>query len=180
MWGLRGSVEVLSDVSHRLLNTVTFHGIKVQGIRVGGAEIPDHKRLVVSLQSIFGIGRGRARQILSQLNIENKLTSELTGLELMSLREYVSSSYFTGEDLRRLVIADINKMKGLKCYKGIRHEDKLPCRGQRTKTNSRTAKKGQNVVTERHRAPRNEDKLPGRGQRIKINSWFSIDPYRDI
>lgn len=66
---------------------------------MGGAEIPDRKRLAVSLQSIFGIGRSRARQILSQLNIENKLTNELTGRELMSLREYVSSTYVIGEDL---------------------------------------------------------------------------------
>ncbi|XVE55399.1 hypothetical protein DITRI_Ditri03aG0155500 [Diplodiscus trichospermus] len=155
MLGLRGSAAVLSDVSHRLLQTLTFHGIKVQGIRVGGAEIPDNKRLAVSLQSIFGVGRSRAHQILSALNIENKLTIELTGRELMSLREYVSYTYVVGEDLRRCVIADITRLKGLQCYKGIRHEDKLPCRGQRTKTNSRTAKKGLNAVTERFKAPRN-------------------------
>ncbi|XVF36846.1 hypothetical protein REPUB_Repub19eG0093700 [Reevesia pubescens] len=154
MLGLRGSVGVLSDVSHRLLQTTTFHGIKVQGIRVGGAEIPDHKRLAVSLQNIFGIGRHRAHQILSELNIDNKLTKELTGRELMALREHVSSTYVIGEDLRCCVTADITRLKGLQCYKGIRHEDKLPCRGQRTKTNSRTTKKGLNAVTERHRAPR--------------------------
>ncbi|XWS25203.1 hypothetical protein CRYUN_Cryun27aG0049900 [Craigia yunnanensis] len=76
-----------------------FHGIKVQCIRVGGVEIRYHKRLAVSLQSVFGIGRTRAHQILSELNIENKLANELTGRELMSLREYVSSTYVIGQDL---------------------------------------------------------------------------------
>lgn len=76
-----------------------FHGIRVQGIRVGSAEIPDHKRIAVSLQSIYGIGRSRACQILSELNIDNKLTRELTGRELMALREHVSSTYIIGEDL---------------------------------------------------------------------------------
>ncbi|EOY16178.1 hypothetical protein QUC31_000914 [Theobroma cacao] len=152
MLGLRGSVGVLSDVSHQLLQNITFHGIKVQYIRVGGAEIPDHKRLAVSLQSIFGIGRTRARQILSELNIDNKLTNELTGKELMSLREHVSSTYVIGEDLRRCVNADMTRLKVIQCYKGIRHEDKLPCRGQHTKTNARTAKKGFNAVVERHKA----------------------------
>ncbi|KAA3478633.1 hypothetical protein ERO13_A06G041400v2 [Gossypium hirsutum] len=152
MLGLRCSVGTLSDVGHRLLQTMTFHGIRVQGIRVGSAEIPDHKRIAVSLQSIYGIGRSRARQILSELNIDNKLTRELTGRELMALREHVSSTYIIGEDLRRCINADITRLKGLQCYKGIRHEDKLPCRGQRTKTNSRTAKKGLTAVSERHRA----------------------------
>ncbi|XWS23802.1 hypothetical protein CRYUN_Cryun28dG0046800 [Craigia yunnanensis] len=155
MLGLRGSVGVLYDLSHRLLQTITFHGIKVQGIRVGGSDIPDNKRLAVSLQSIFGVGRSRARQILSELNIENKLTNELTGRELMSLREYVSSTYVIGEDLRRCVNADITRLKSLQCYRGIRHDDHLPCRGQRTKTNCRTAKKGLNATAERSRAPRN-------------------------
>ncbi|XP_022768237.1 small ribosomal subunit protein S13, mitochondrial [Durio zibethinus] len=155
MLGLRGSVGVISDISNRLVQTITFRGIKVQGIRVGGAEIPDHKRLAVSLQSIFGIGHNRARQILSELNIENKLTNELTARELVALREHVSNTYVIGEDLRRCVIADISRLKGLQCYRGIRHEDKLPCRGQRTKTNSRTAKKGLNAGREGHRAPRN-------------------------
>ncbi|XP_021284523.1 small ribosomal subunit protein S13, mitochondrial [Herrania umbratica] len=155
MLGLRGSVGILSDASHRLLQNITFHGIKVQCIRVGGAEIPDHKRLAVSLQSIFGIGRTRARQILSELNIDNKLTNELTGNELLSLREHVSSTCVIGEDLRRCVNADMTRLKGIQCYKGIRHEDKLPCRGQRTKTNARTAKMGLNAVVERHKASHN-------------------------
>ncbi|KAK8542665.1 hypothetical protein V6N13_136778 [Hibiscus sabdariffa] len=152
MLGLRCSAGALSDVGRRILQTMTSHGIRVQGIRVGSAEIPDHKRIAVSLQSIYGIGRNRARQILSELNIDNKLTRELTGRELMALREHVSSTYVIGEDLRRCVNADITRLKSLQCYKGIRHEDKLPCRGQRTKTNSRTAKKGLNSVSEKHRA----------------------------
>lgn len=66
---------------------------------MGGTDIPENKRLAVSLTSIYGIGPARARQILSELNITNKHTYELTGRELNSLREYVSSAYVLGEDL---------------------------------------------------------------------------------
>ncbi|OMO72859.1 Ribosomal protein S13 [Corchorus capsularis] len=155
MLGLRSSVGVLSDITQRLLPTITFHGIKVQGIRVGGAELPDYKRLEVALQRIYGVGRTRARLILSDLKIDNKLTKELTGRELMSLREYLSSTYVTGQDLRRCISAGITRLMAIQCYRGIRHQNKLPCRGQRTKTNARTAEKGLNAVKERHRAPHN-------------------------
>lgn len=75
-----------------------FHGLRIQGLRVGNTEIPNDKRLETSLQHVYGIGRSRAHQILCDLNIGNKLTKELTGVELNSLREEVSR-YLTGEDL---------------------------------------------------------------------------------
>ncbi|GLT84996.1 hypothetical protein SLE2022_031990 [Rubroshorea leprosula] len=140
MLGFRGSAGILSDVSRRLHQTVSLYGIQVRGIRVGGTDIPDSKRLAVSLTSIYGVGPARARQILSELNITNKHTYELTGRELNSLREYVSSAYVLGEDLKRCVKGDLDRLINIQCYRGFRHQDGLPCRGQRTKTNARTIK----------------------------------------
>ncbi|CAI0375161.1 unnamed protein product, partial [Linum tenue] len=71
---------------------------QVQCLRVGNSEIPNHKRLQISLQYIHGIGRSRAHQILVDLSIQNKLTKDLTGVELNALKEEVSK-YLTGGDL---------------------------------------------------------------------------------
>lgn len=72
---------------------VQFHGVHVQCINIGGGkgEIPDNKHMQIALQHIHGIGRSRARQILSKLSIENKLARELTGRELYALREELNN-----------------------------------------------------------------------------------------
>ncbi|CAN1143642.1 Small ribosomal subunit protein S13, mitochondrial [Linum perenne] len=129
----------LSDVSQRLLQNVALRCQQVQCLRIGNAEIPNQKRLETSLQYIHGIGRRRAHQMLVDLSIQNKLTKDLTGVELNNLKEEVSR-YLTGGDLKRCVSADVQKLIDSGCYRGIRHIDMLPCRGQRTKTNARTRK----------------------------------------
>ncbi|EXB44328.1 Small ribosomal subunit protein S13 [Morus notabilis] len=96
-----------------------------------GMEIPDDKRLECALQYIHGIGRARARQILSDLSLVNKHVKDLTKREVYVLGEELSKGYVE-RDVRRLV--------DIQCYRGIRHSDGLPCRGQRTKTNARTQK----------------------------------------
>ncbi|CAN0883711.1 Small ribosomal subunit protein S13, mitochondrial [Linum grandiflorum] len=136
MLGLGRSVR---DVSQRLLQNVALRCQQVKCLRIGNAEIPNHKRLETSLQYIHGIGRNRAHQMLVDLSIQNKLTKDLTGVELNSLKEEVSR-YLTGGDLKRCVSADVQKLIDSGCYRGIRHIDMLPCRGQRTKTNARTRK----------------------------------------
>ncbi|GAV76224.1 Ribosomal_S13 domain-containing protein [Cephalotus follicularis] len=139
MLGVRCSVGKLSDIGLRLLENTSFHGLRVRCLRVGNTEIPDNKKLEVALQHIHGIGRNKAHRILCDLNIENKLTRELSGRELNSLRDELSR-YLIGEDLRRCIRNDIARLVGIQCYRGIRHADGLPCRGQRTSTNARTAK----------------------------------------
>ncbi|KAH9727499.1 Small ribosomal subunit protein S13 [Citrus sinensis] len=117
MISLRNSVGMLSNVSRQLIQTISH---------------------------VYGIGRSRAHQILCDLNIGNKLTKELTGVELNSLREEVSR-YLTGEDLRRCIKNDVERLVDIQCYRGIRHSQGLPCRGQRTSTNART-RKGKRVA----------------------------------
>ncbi|KAK4843200.1 hypothetical protein QYF36_005250 [Acer negundo] len=144
MIGIPSSVGSLSNISQRLLQTISFRGLRVQCLRVGNTEIPNDKKLEISLQHVYGIGRSRAHQILCDLSIGNKLTKDLTGVELNTLREEVSR-YMTGEDLRRCIKHDIGRLVDIQCYRGIRHSVGLPCRGQRTSTNART-RKGKRVA----------------------------------
>ncbi|KAK3222416.1 hypothetical protein Dsin_009441 [Dipteronia sinensis] len=144
MIGFSSSVGSLSNISQRLLQTISFRGLRVQCLRVGNTEIPNDKKLEISLQHVYGIGRSRAHQILCDLSIGNKLTKDLTGVEFNTLREEVSR-YMTGEDLRRCIKHDIGRLVDIQCYRGIRHSVGLPCRGQRTSTNART-RKGKRVA----------------------------------
>ncbi|KAI5597680.1 hypothetical protein POPTR_002G088400v4 [Populus trichocarpa] len=142
MLGLRGSVRLLTEINQSLLQNATFRCQRVQGLRVGNTEIPNDKKLEVALQYIHGIGRKRAHQILCELSLVNKPTKDLTGIELNSLREEVSK-YLTGPDLARRVKADVQRLVDIECYRGYRHVEGLPCRGQRTSTNARTRKEHQ-------------------------------------
>ncbi|KAF5740287.1 small ribosomal subunit protein S13 mitochondrial-like isoform X2 [Tripterygium wilfordii] len=139
MFGFRSSVAAASDIGLRLLRNTSFHGLWVQCFRLGNTEIPINKRLAVSLQHIHGVGRARANQILADLSMVNKPTCDLTAFEINSLREEVRK-YMIGEDLKRAVRSDIHRLIDVQCYKGIRHTQGLPVRGQRTKTNARTVK----------------------------------------
>ncbi|XP_039146254.1 30S ribosomal protein S13, chloroplastic [Dioscorea cayenensis subsp. rotundata] len=113
--------------------------LNIRCVRVGGVEIPNNKRVEFSLQYIHGIGRSRSRQILCDLSLDNKITKDLSDDELISLREEVSKYMIEG-DLRRFNRLAIQRLKEIRCYRGIRHEMGLPCRGQRTKNNCRTLK----------------------------------------
>ncbi|XP_028949323.2 small ribosomal subunit protein uS13m [Malus domestica] len=84
-----------------------------------------------------GIGRARAGLIISELNMTNKLAEDLTRREVAAIGEEISK-YLVGRELAIVVEGDIKRMIDIQCYKGIRHIDKLPGRGQRISTNSRT------------------------------------------
>ncbi|CAA3017039.1 30S ribosomal S13, chloroplastic [Olea europaea subsp. europaea] len=114
-------------------------GLSIKCVRVGGVEIPNSKRVEYSLQYIHGVGRTRAKQILCDLSMENKITKDLSEEELTTLREEVSKYMIEG-DLRRFNALAIRRLKEIQCYRGVRHIQGLPCRGQRTKNNCRTLK----------------------------------------
>jgi small subunit ribosomal protein S13 len=106
---------------------------------VAGVEIPNAKRVEFSLQYIYGVGPTIAKSILAKAGIENKRTRELTEAELTTLRDEVDKFTVEG-DLRRFVALNIGRLKEIGCYRGRRHINNLPVRGQRTKTNARTRK----------------------------------------
>ncbi|KMZ57926.1 30S ribosomal protein S13 [Zostera marina] len=113
--------------------------LSIRCVRVGGVEIPNNKRVEYSLQYIHGIGRNRSRQILTDLSFDNKITKDLSEDELINLRQEVSKYLIEG-DLKRFNRLAIVRLKEIRCYRGIRHDLGLPCRGQRTKNNCRTLK----------------------------------------
>lgn len=114
--------------------------------RIQGVNVPEEKRVEASLQYIYGIGLTRSRKILSSTNIDpNKRTKDLNETELTKLREYITKNYTIEGDLRRESSQNINRLKAISSYRGLRHKLGLPVRGQRTKTNSRT-KRGKRVT----------------------------------
>ena len=108
--------------------------------RIAGVDIPKHKRGVISLTYIFGVGRSRAKQILATANVsEDTKVSDWTDEEIGKIREAVGTYTIEGE-LRSETQLNIKRLMDIGCYRGIRHRAGLPLRGQRTKNNSRTRK----------------------------------------
>lgn len=110
-------------------------------MRIASTNIPDNKQVAISLRYIYGIGPTTALQILKAARVEpNKKVKELAPEEQDALREIIEKGYKTEGDLRREISANIKRLKDIKAYRGVRHAKRLPVRGQRTKTNSRTVR----------------------------------------
>ena len=108
--------------------------------RISGVNIPDHKHLVISLTSIYGIGRSRSALICERVGVvPSTKVKELSEEQLERVREEVGRFSVEG-DLRREVAMSIKRLMDLGCYRGFRHRKGLPVRGQRTRTNARTRK----------------------------------------
>ena len=109
--------------------------------RLIGVDIPHEKRIVISLQYVHGIGKQSAHKILKAVGIEESVRAkDLTEEELKRIANEVESHYTVEGALRRQVSTNIQRLKDIGCYRGIRHKKGLPVRGQRTKTNSRSRK----------------------------------------
>ncbi len=108
--------------------------------RILGVDIPNDKRILISLTYIYGIGRSRSAKILKEAGInENTKTRDLTEDQLAQIRQVAQKFQLEG-DLRREVAMNIKLKMEVGCYAGIRHRRGLPVRGQRTRTNARTRK----------------------------------------
>ena len=108
--------------------------------RIAGINIPTHKHLVIGLQSIFGIGQTRSRQICEALKLDPSTKVAVLSEEQLDLIRSAIAQFEVEGDLRREVAMNIKRLIDLGCYRGIRHRKSLPVRGQRTKTNARTRK----------------------------------------
>ena len=109
-------------------------------MRILGITVPNEKRLEIGLTCLYGIGVSSARKILDQVNIERgKKAKDLTLDEENKIRSIVEKIPIEG-NLKREIAANIKRLKDVKSYLGIRHMKRLPVRGQRTKTNSRTVR----------------------------------------
>lgn len=110
-------------------------------LRISGVNIPDNKRIAISLTYIYGIGLSTASKILKELEIsEMKKTMDLTDDEQNKIRNYVEKRVKVEGELKHEVRDNIKRLKEISAYRGIRHQRGLPVRGQRTKTNTRTVR----------------------------------------
>ncbi|WP_412032234.1 30S ribosomal protein S13 [Malacoplasma muris] len=108
--------------------------------RILGVDIPNNKRVVISLTYIYGIGKSLSSEILLKAKIdENRKVSTLTDEELAVIRK-IAAEYMIEGDLRRETAMNIKRLMEIGCYRGIRHRRGLPVNGQRTKSNARTRK----------------------------------------
>ncbi len=109
--------------------------------RVAGIEIPNDKRLWVSLMSIYGIGEKSAKLICTDVKIdENIFVRDLDEAQLDIIRGYLDKNIQVEGELRQKIFRAIKRLKDIKSYRGIRHKLGLPVRGQRTRHNARTRK----------------------------------------
>ncbi|MCA9369215.1 MAG: 30S ribosomal protein S13 [Pseudomonadales bacterium] len=110
--------------------------------RIVGVDIPEQKKIFYSLQAIFGVGKKVAGDILEIANVDpDKRASDLTADEVNRIQRALDGRMLEG-DLRRDINDNIDRLKRIRSYRGIRHIMKLPSRGQRTRTNSRNARGG--------------------------------------
>lgn len=112
-------------------------------VRISGVTIPNEKRVLISLTYIYGIGPKISESILATAKVDpNTRVKDLTEEQVNTLRTIIEKQYKTEGDLRREVQGNIKRLKEIGSYRGIRHTRKLPVRGQRSKTNSRTVRGG--------------------------------------
>lgn len=114
--------------------------------RLAGVEIPDNKRVEVALTYIYGIGRPLAQRLLQATDIDpNQRIKDLSEAELTKLRSELSENYQVEGDLSQAIRLNLNRLKEINSYRGLRHKANLPAHGQRTRTNART-KRGKRVT----------------------------------
>ena len=117
---------------------------------ISGVNIPDNKRVSISLRSIFGIGPTQADDIVRKVGLEdNPRVRDLSDADLNRIREIVDREKVVEGDLRREINMNIRRLIDINCYRGLRHRRGLPVRGQRTKTNARTKRGAKRTVAGR-------------------------------
>jgi small subunit ribosomal protein S13 len=122
--------------------------------RISGVDLPPNKRAQIGLTYIYGIGKSRATEILSeaQIGIDTKIR-DLSEDELIKIRAIIDTQGDVEGDLRKRVQMDIKRLMDIGCYRGLRHRRGLPVRGQRTSTNARTRKGPRKAAVAKKKAP---------------------------
>lgn len=119
--------------------------------RISGVDLPRDKRVVIALTYIYGVGVSTSKKILAETGVsEDTRVRDLTEDEVNKIRDAISSIKVEG-DLRREVSLNIKRLIDIGSYRGIRHRRGLPLRGQRTKTNARTAKGPRRTVANKNK-----------------------------
>jgi small subunit ribosomal protein S13 len=109
--------------------------------RLLGVDIPAGKHLNYSFRAIYGVGPSLARKVCEGLNLDPmRKAHTLTEEELTRIAAFIEKNYVVEGNLRRQRTQNVNRLRDIKCYRGLRHKVNLPVRGQRTRTNARTRK----------------------------------------
>lgn len=123
-------------------------------VRILGIDIPDNKRLEISLTYIYGIGRKLSNDIIEKLKLSPHIrTHRLKPEDVANITTLIQKEYMVEGDLRRQIQNNIKRLISINCYRGTRHRLHLPVRGQRTRTNARTRKGKKKTVAGKKQAP---------------------------
>ena len=115
--------------------------------RISGVTVPSEKQVWVALTYVYGIGENSARNILAKAKVEATVrVKDLTDAEVSAIQEQINNDYTVEGELQRIVAGNIKRLKDIKAYRGMRHAQNLPSRGQRTKTNARTRRGKKSTV----------------------------------
>jgi small subunit ribosomal protein S13 len=107
--------------------------------RISSITIPSEKQVQIALTYIYGIGPKTSRDILVAAKVEPTVrVKSLTDTEITRIQEVINSKYIVEGELQQIVVGNIKRLKDINSYRGIRHKNNLPSRGQRTRTNART------------------------------------------
>ncbi|MCI5052113.1 MAG: 30S ribosomal protein S13 [Simkaniaceae bacterium] len=121
--------------------------------RVIGIDIPDKKRLEIALTYIYGVGRNNVKEILEKLGLSPDMKAgDLTEADISKINAMLTADYVVEGDLRRAVQGNIKRLMSIGTYRGLRHRQKLPVRGQNTQTNARTRKGKKKTVANKKKA----------------------------
>lgn len=121
--------------------------------RIAGIDLPKNKRGEIGLTYIFGIGNSRARQILDEAGVDyDTKVEEWDDDQLTAIRNVIGEQYKVEGELRSEIQLSIKRLMDIGCYRGVRHRNGLPLRGQRTKNNSRTRKGKRKTVANKKKA----------------------------
>ena len=120
--------------------------------RIAGVDIPNDKRIEISLRYIYGIGPALSRRIVAEAGVDaDKKARDLTEDEVARLRDYIEKRHRVEGDLRKEISLNVSRLTEIGSYRGMRHRRRLPVRGQRTRTNARTKRGPRQTVAGRGR-----------------------------
>lgn len=109
--------------------------------RLLGVDIPANKQISYSFRAIYGVGPSVAAKVCEGLNLDpSRKAHTLTEEELTRIAAFIEKNFVVEGNLRRQRTQNVNRLRDIKCYRGLRHKVNLPVRGQRTRTNARTRK----------------------------------------
>ena len=122
-------------------------------VRIVGVDLPQNKRGEIALTYIYGLGRSAARKVLEKAGVDvNIKVTDWTDQQAAAVREVISTDFKVEGDLRSEIQLNIKRLMDIGCYRGIRHRNGLPVRGQSTKNNARTRKGRKKTVANKKKA----------------------------